>query len=330
MRTAAEKLRQSWIELASLGYSSWIHVNFDAGNGHLRVHKDGEGCLHLMIPMLGDLEIPVELSTRALGVLETLKVNESGKGIRFLDMVCRQANCNDAFVGITEKIVDRIEGGSDPVFSVKEVVSEFKEMLKSISSANLSRAEIIGLLGELYLLRKVVQINPGGLKNWSGPVGKPQDFVASGAAIEVKSSVARGRSVKISSLEQLQPPGSSDLHLAMFLFDENPQGNLSLPILIKEIEGVGVDLDLFESRLAMVGYHREKEEYYSEFLFCFREELFYLVDDEFPKLTRRNQLGDIPLQVTSVNYEINLNGPTPQVLEDNAVVVDLIRRMANG
>ena len=71
-----------------------------------------------------------------------------------MDVVCRQANCNDAFVGITEKIVERIEGGSDPVFSVKEVVSEFKEMLKSISSANLSRAEIIGLLGELYLLRK--------------------------------------------------------------------------------------------------------------------------------------------------------------------------------
>ena len=77
-------------------------------------------------------------------------------------------------------------------------------------------------------------------------------------------------------------------------------------------------------------HHKEKEEYYSEFLFCFREELFYLVDDEFPKLTRRSQLGDIPLQVTSVNYEINLNGPTPQVLDDNAVVVDLIRRMANG
>ena len=55
-----------------------------------------------------------------------------------------------------------------------------------------------------------------------------------------------------------------------------------------------------------------------------------MVDDEFQKLTRKSQLGDIPLQVTSVNYEINLTGPTPQVLDDNAVVVDLIRRMANG
>ena len=83
MRTAAENLRQGWIELASLDYDSSIQVNFDAGNGDLWVHKDVEGCLHLMIPTLGDLEIPVELSTRALGVLDTLKVNESGKGIRF-------------------------------------------------------------------------------------------------------------------------------------------------------------------------------------------------------------------------------------------------------
>ena len=34
----------------------------------------------------------------------------TGEGDPVFGSVCRQANCNDAFVGITEKIVDRIEG----------------------------------------------------------------------------------------------------------------------------------------------------------------------------------------------------------------------------
>ena len=186
-----------------------------------------------------------------------------------MDLVCRQANCNDAFVGITEKIVDQIEGGSDPGFSVKEVVSEFKEMLKSISSANLSRMEIIGLLGELYLLRKVVQINPAGLKNWSDPLGSLKTLLQWSGDRGEKQCCERSLGENFIPRTASNPRqfGSPPCDVS---FDENPQGESILPILIKEIEGLGVDLDLFESRLAMVGYHREKRNITRSFSFCFR------------------------------------------------------------
>ena len=95
-----------------------------------------------------------------LGVLETLKVNDSGKGFRFLDLVCRQTRCNDAFVGITEKIVDRIEWISSRFLSQgggKRIRNVEKHLLGKFKPDG-----IIGLLGDLYLLRKVVQINPLG------------------------------------------------------------------------------------------------------------------------------------------------------------------------
>ena len=311
-------LRQGWKRLNYLEDGSTWNVVCDLGEGNIRLFKDREGFIHLLIPTNKDFETLHELKTKALEISETKKHSEETE-IRFLDLKCIEPRCNEVFGNISEEIVERILSGRPIIQAVSGVISEFKEMLANTAAESLSRSKRLGLIGELLFLKEIVSREPNALKNWFGPRNKAQDFYSPTTVVEVKCSESRGRIIKISSLEQLDPPPNKELFLVLYQVDEDPNGNFGLPNLIKEIINTGVDESYFKLKLNQAGYDLSKNDYYSKFKYNLRNTFCYFVNDTFPKLTRSRDNSSIPAQITIAKYEVNLNSDTPRTLSESEI-----------
>ena len=238
-----KKLRSAWIELEQQpdGTSRAIALKLARRFESIETR---EGNLHLLIPTQKDIRSLVELSTEVLSISETEKIS-NGQKLGFSDLCCLELRCNEAFLKIAEKIVERIKTGIPSIKSVAEVISEFRDILISISSEILNRSQRVGLLGELLFLKEIISKNPQSLANWIGPRRKAHDFYAPTCATEIKSSEARGRIVKISSLEQLDTKNKK-LYLVLYQLDEDPNGLLSILEVVEEINNFSLDSLLFE------------------------------------------------------------------------------------
>ena len=302
-----KKLRSAWIELEQQPDGTSRAIAFETGEGDLRIHRDKEGNLHLLIPTQKEIRSLLELSTEVLSISETEKIS-NGQTIRFLYLCCLELRCNEAFLKIAEKIVERIKTGTPSIKSVAEVISEFRDILISISSEILNRSQRVGLLGELLFLKEIISKNPQSLANWIGPKRKAHDFYAPTCATEIKSSEARGKIIKVSSLEQLDPPENKKLYLVLYQLDEDPNGSLSIPGIVEEINNFSLDSLLFEKKLAQVGYRYDKADAYGEFRYNLRDTHYYSVDESFPKLSLKPGKWKISPHISKAQYEINLNG----------------------
>ena len=202
---------------------------------------------------------------------------------------------------------------------LKRVIAWQEFMRKS--QACLSAAEELGLIGELEVIRLLLEKDlPPHLviDSWKGPIDGIQDFELGSGALEVKSTLSKeGFSAQIMSLNQLDDSVVSPIFLIGCLFTLDPHG-LSLPQKVRIIrENLDDDrpaLELFNNVLLRAGYLDSHEEDYSR---SFASEMIkiWIVDDLFPRLVPSN----VPLGVRQVRYEIDLSG-----LDDNLVSIEKV------
>lgn len=179
----------------------------------------------------------------------------------------------------------------------------WKKLFKP-NSARLSEFEIMGLIGELLFLRDNMFPKYGlqlSLDSWTGPEMTHKDFSLDDTWYEVKTISSGKGTVKISSIEQLD----SDLDgvLAIYELEKmSPSFNgLNVNKLVSEIMNIlkAPNLkDFFSSKLGMFGYDFSPE--YENYVFSKTNFKQYNVDDNFPKLKRK----DIPSSIQKIQYEI--------------------------
>src|SRR5437763_15646474 len=82
---------------------------------------------------------------------------------------------------------------------------------------SVTRETVIGLVGELEVLRLLAAHNPvGALDAWRGPSRSVHDFVRDGAELEVKTTTSvDGNFISISNIDQLDPAVVASLHLVV-------------------------------------------------------------------------------------------------------------------
>jgi hypothetical protein len=83
---------------------------------------------------------------------------------------------------------------------------------------------LVGLLGELQVLAKLLEHDDGLLAAWRAPADGLHDFEWRGRAIEVKTSLGPSAQVRISRLDQLDDAGLDQLHLLHVRLFEDPAG----------------------------------------------------------------------------------------------------------
>lgn len=203
-------------------------------------------------------------------------------------------------------------------------VGAWQEFMRK-GSQKLSPEAEIGLVGELILLRAIIEAGvppAAAVESWVGPLDGVQDFELGTGALEVKATLSSaGFPAKIGSLEQLDASTRRPLFLAGARLRQAESGQ-SLPHIVAAMRDASVgDAEatrLLSERLIAAGYFDADEDLYVR-RFTLADILFVEVKDGFPRLTP----GGVPLGVIRATYEIDLD----KVAGDNIAAAEALKKL---
>ena len=212
------------------------------------------------------------------------------------------------FFNFCEDIINKTYDykGNDGYAEIVNRYNQWKKLFYGVSST-LSEQEIMGLIGELYFLKKhaiPLHGETDALKGWSGPEPTHKDFSYGDEWYEIKTINSFKSSIYISSLEQLDSEREGNL-IVVSLEKMSPSfDGIKINDFIKELMNSLVyesNKDVLQSKLKQVGY--AFNEVYDNFVYNFIKEDTYIVGDDFPRI-RKNEL---PTGIIKVHYDIELS-----------------------
>jgi len=161
---------------------------------------------------------------------------------------CPDPALRTTFLSLIGEALDRVDAKHGTVYlEVSKVVDDWRRALQAARSG-LSRQGLIGLFGELTVLRDLVAVRgPAALSLWRGPDGHRHDF-AHLNALEVKTYSGTGSpKITIHGVYQLDPPHGHDLHLVSLRVEEVGDGE-TIADIVRELGDAGVSVDFLRAR----------------------------------------------------------------------------------
>ncbi|CAN7724572.1 PD-(D/E)XK motif protein [Rhizobium sp. LjRoot98] len=183
-------------------------------------------------------------------------------------------------------------------------------------TGGLSRSETIGLIGELLLLEKLLELDSSLLMSWSAPADGLHDFVSDGHALEVKTGLGPSAQIKISRLDQLDTGGLRLLDLVHVKLIENPSGR-SLQDVLTALKGQledGASRHALDNAVIRRGLLPDDDDARSAPRIQLRTMGCYAVSEGFPRLVR----ADMPTAITEASYTLDVRaiGPYSRDISD--------------
>jgi hypothetical protein len=270
-----------------------------------------DGRLHLLLAIdLAPPSLPPDLQGIQVRILQGEQI--------WIDISAR-SHYEELLTLVANKVLYAIRTeGRDPAVSVERTIDDMRAALRPLAP-DLSASEQIGLFGELWVLSNVLfpTLGSRACHLWSGPERERHDFVGQGVHVEVKTTTKSEPRHEISRLDQLRRPNGKRLLFISVVLERSLGGDETLADRIDEIrEKPGVDghaLDVFDSRLAQLGWHEGLRQTGSLLRFTFRDVHVFEVTESFPRLP-----DDYvpPLGVTGIKYSINVGSlPSLDVTE---------------
>ena len=211
-----------------------------------------------------------------------------------------------------------------------EIISRFgawSEFLKP-SRRGLKESELIGLWGEMYLVKEFFfrNFSPAqSISFWIGPERKKQDFTLNNLALEVKTTLSENSSrIKISSLEQLERTTPKLFLTHVFLNKSNEEQSWTLERLNEALlEVIGDDMVVKNNYLRKVSklYNKATLEQL-QLKFNFIDLDIYEVVDGFPGIIASEELHPA---LVKASYELDRNKLSEYILDK-----DLNKILNNG
>ncbi len=182
----------------------------------------------------------------------------------------------------------------------------------------LTRAETIGLIGELAVLERLLATNPQSLASWRSPVDGLHDFETNGHALEVKTGLGPSSTITISRLDQLELSGLRQLDLLHVRLVEAPEGRSLRDIILAINDLLPEDLSRrsFENALLRRGLLPGDDNARSAPKAQLRTIDTYGVSDGFPRLVR----SVLPVAITDATYTLDVRALSAFASETAAVL----------
>lgn len=166
-----------------------------------------------------------------------------------LKIDCPDPALRMTFLSLVGEVLDRVDAKRGTVYlEVSQVVDDWRRALRTVRNG-LSREGVIGLFGELSVLRTLVaERGPEALALWRGPDGHRHDFAGLNA-LEVKTYTGTGSPrVTIHGAFQLDPPYGGLLHLLSLRVEESGDGE-TVAEIVQQLEELGASTDLVRGRM---------------------------------------------------------------------------------
>ena len=221
------------------------------------------------------------------------------------------ADLREAYFSFCENMIDSVSKISDEDYALNLLKRRFvtwKTLFQKAASHDISREKLLGIFGELTVLKDIVAPKYGintAVQAWGGPDMQSKDFTVNETWYEVKTIGANTDSIHISSLTQLASEYTGHLvvvraeavspefkgkcsaiidlvkEILLMISDENIE-----TMLISEVHGIGIDI--FGSEIVDQ--------------FDVKSVTSYKVNGEFPRITPKN----VPYsEIIGVQYEIS-------------------------
>jgi len=196
--------------------------------------------------------------------------------------------------------------------------------------SGLGRPAVVGLTGELLVLRRLAEIVgwPAAVGAWIGPAGGLHDFACRGIGIETKTSCGVASLIDISSLDQLDDTGLSELLLAHIHLSEAATG-FHLPGLVAGIAqnvaaAAPAAMRTYLDALLLTGYAEVDAGLYLTPVFQIVSKRFFSVGPLFPRLIRR----ETPDGIAEAHYRLDVRALQAHLIDDTDAAT-IMRQMGD-
>lgn len=226
----------------------------------------------------------------------------------YIRIECLDHSLRQPFTVLASQVVNHLASGATPSKACMDAVLEFRRLLSRHGGILPSEEEIVGVAGELLLIRALVTWSPHLWRGWNGPLGSSRDYSWGSIDIEAKASRLTGElRLTVNGLEQLEPEPDRDLYIHHAVLSDNPLGTVVIPQLADEIRQLISDPEEFDERLASAGYLPEQHDLWLEHRFTLHETSIYRVTDAFPRIRKSDfPDGTLPPGISRLRYDIQL------------------------
>ena len=232
----------------------------------------------------------------------------------FIVIECENEGYLNNFILILKEIIETYDNSNfDIDKSVNIVISKWRHFLAAPKSNILKEDEIVGLIGELLLLNKLIDAaNVDAIDYWVANNGE-EDFIFNAAIIEVKSTQKDKHEHIINGIDQLAFNPLKRKFILSIIFNKSTSINsISLPKIINECSNkISSFPDIkgaFYSILNNRGYDIRDEDLYFEFTYQLIRAGFFEVNESFPKLTQNELKSSLNSRVSKIRYTIDMEG----------------------
>ncbi len=226
--------------------------------------------------------------------------------------------CEDLVITVSKLLSEK-----SIIKAVLNQLEKWKSLFDRYNSIGLTPAEQQGLFGELHFLQKYLSNDfeqTDILNSWVGVDKALRDFQYNNWALEVKTTAGNNhQKVSISSERQLDETLLEDLylyHLSVETSKGNGQNlNAKISLIRNLFEQNAIALNIFNAKILEVGYFDKHAEIYKERSYQIRQENFYRIQKDFPRI-KENEIRD---GVGDVKYSVILSQCKEHLVTENTI-----------
>lgn len=213
--------------------------------------------VRIALALSGPLPVDLPAALRATRVIED--------GAPALDLWCGDPALFPQVYFLFTAVADEVQlAGASAYQALERGLEAFRRLLAV--EPVVSESAQLGLLGELWLLARLVEARGGrGVDAWVGPLGQPHDFRLDHEDVEVKTTSSSQRRHHISSLTQLVPSPGRPLYLLSLGFQPAPASEEAVSVreaveeLRAALHAAPEHQSRFERLLVLAGWTNELE-----------------------------------------------------------------------
>jgi len=290
---------------------------------------EGFRCIAASLSNTENVNISLFSNLRDIGI--EIIPDDQNSNQNYLIFKLLNSEHRDIFSVLCEDLILSVAALKSEDKLLKELINRFekwKSLFDKMSSHGLTPEEQQGLFGEIFLLKKLLTSfdqTSFVLSSWVGVENQVRDFQYNNWGIEVKTTQANNyQIIQISSERQLDTSNLEHLFLFNLSIESHLNSGLTLNSLVDSVRlllsGDFSSLNKFNNKLFEAGYFEIHRGNYSETGYFIRNETFYRVEKNFPRIEER----DIRPGVSGVKYSIFL-APNSDFVETEEIILEKLR-----
>lgn len=282
-----------------------LDVATEAGAVRLAVGPRGEA--RLLVPVSAREKVDAVETAGSLRVGATILMHRH-RAVRFLDVACLSPDLEPVFGELVDEIVRRLTARDGGVEAVAGAIQDFRALLMQSKQKDVEGSRVAGLIAELVILNRLLDISSSAWRSWRGPAGDRHDFRARDCSLEVKASLGAGaHQITINGLDQLEVPAGGSLHLAHLVLETVEGGLLTVAALGEQALSKADDPAGLRELLTATGCADVRDPAWNRLAFRAEAERLYRVDLDFPRIVPSAFVGgQVPTGIVDASYQIDL------------------------